>query len=191
MLAGLLRGQRVANVDLGGQSVDLWIRPCEFEIERRAQFGIGAMVEHDVMRALMDLPAGMPVPLSCIDGATLLAIEDLIALRAVSIEGDAVVRAAIPAVELVGISKMVRKWSEVQKITWLGPHAPRYVLAPPVLARRTLEEIDTEVGVVSRQGSAEQIMRRAGMRRVFPSWQRWAIAEIAFAQWLRDVSETA
>ena len=191
MLADLLRGERVADVDLGGQSVDLWIRPCEFEIERRAQFGIGAMIEHDVMRALMDLPAGLLVPLSCVDGATLLTIENLIALRAVSIEGDAVVRVAIPAVELVGISKTVRNWSEVQKITWLGPHAPRYVLAPPVLARRTLEEIDTEVGVVSRQGPVERIMRCAGMRRVFPSWQRWAIAEIAFAQWLQAVSEAA
>ena len=56
------------------------------------------MVEHDLLRALFDMPAGVHLPTSCLDGAMLLAMGDLVELNAVTFVGDEVVRIAVPPV---------------------------------------------------------------------------------------------
>ena len=180
----LFDGERVENVDVTGQEVDIWIQPNLHEIERRRAHGVGAMCDHDHIRALMDMPEGLHVPLRCLDGATLMAMEDLVELRAVKFDGNSVSRVAVQPVAMVGISKVAECWDDARRITWLGPHAPRYVIASGRIAKRVLAEVDPQVGLAVPQDGQCRIARTAGARRVFPSWQRWAIAERAFAKWL-------
>lgn len=180
----LFDGECVEDVDVIGQEVDIWIRPNIHEIERRRAQGVGAMCDHDHIRALMDLPEGVYVPLRCLDGATLLAMDDLVERGAVEFDGDSVSRVAVQPVAMVGISKVAECWDDARRITWLGSHAPRYVIASGRIAKRVLAEIDPQVGLAVQQDGAWRIARTAGARRVFPSWQRWAIAERAFAGWL-------
>ncbi len=132
----LFDGERVEAADCGVVA-DVWVRPCADEIERRRSNGVGAMVEQAHIQALMDLPGGLPVPMTCLGGGILLALEGLLGLSAVEISDDAVTRIAVPPIEMVGMSKVARCWDDARSITWLGPHAPRYIIAPHRLAHRT------------------------------------------------------
>ena len=181
----LFDGERVEAVDCGVVA-DVWVRPCADEIERRRSNNVGAMVEQDHIQALMDLPVGIPIPMTCLNGGILLTLEDLLGLSAVEISDDAVTRIAVPPVYMVGMSKVARCWDDARSITWLGPHAPRFVIATNRLAQRTLREVDPQVGVVRQQGDRFEVLRQAGSRRVFPSWQRWLIMERAFHGWLEQ-----
>lgn len=175
----------VPDVDVIGQVVDIWVRPYDDEVERRRGLGVGAMLDHDLVRALFDMPGGLPLPTGCLDGATLMAMDDLVKLGAVEFADGLVTRVAVMPVEMVGISKVAECWDDARRITWLGTHAPRFVAAPKHIAKRVMDQVDPEVGVVLRRSSGCEMLRPAGSRRVFPSWQRWAIAERAFAKWLK------
>lgn len=183
----LFDGERVEAVDCG-VVVDVWIRPCHDEIERRRSNDVGAMVEQDHIEALMDLPVGIPVSMPCLGGGILLSLEGLLDLRAVEISDDAVTRIAVPPVGMVGMSKVASCWDDARSITWLGPHAPRYVIASSRLAQRTIREVDPQVGVARQHGGRFEILRQAGSRRVLPSWQRWVIMERASQRWLEKAS---
>ncbi|WP_423916768.1 hypothetical protein [Candidatus Poriferisodalis sp.] len=184
MTSELFAGERVEGVDVTGQVVDIWVRPNHHEIERRRSHSVGAMCDHDHIRALMDLPEGLHVPLNCLDGATLLAMDDLVDRGAVEFDGDSVSRVAVQPVAMVGISKVAECWDDARRITWLGSHAPRYVIASGRIAKRVLKEIDPQVGLAVQHDGECRIARTAGARRVFPSWQRWVIAERTFEKWL-------
>ena len=180
----LFDGERVADVEVFGQTIDIWIRPRTEEVDRRAAAGVGAILEDYMIRALMNVPEGVPIELRSLDGGTLLAMEGLLAAQAIEIVGDAALRRAIPPVDLVGIAKAARDWSDVQGITFLATHGPRIVVAAKPMARRVLREIDPEVGVAIVEGSDCVLVRRPGVTAVRPSWQRWSIAETAFEMWL-------
>lgn len=180
----LFDGERVADVHVFGQTVDIWIRPRSEEIDRRASAGVGAIHEDYMLRALMNVPEGVPIEMGTLDGATLLAMEELLTAHAVEIVGDAACRRAIPPVDLVGIAKAARDWSDVQEISYLATHGPRIVVAVEPMARRVMREIDAEVGVAIVKETDYVVLRRPGATAVRPSWQRWSIAETAFEMWL-------
>lgn len=188
MSCPLFEGEHTREVAVFGQTVDIWLKPVTDEVQRRAELGVGAIADHDSLRALMEMPQGLPVDMGCLDANTLLAMDDLLAISAITMVGSSVCRRAVLPVELVGLSKVAEQWSDVQAVTLLRTHCSRYVLAPLPMAKRTLREIDTDVGVAVRQGSGHRIVRRPGARAVRPSWQRWAVAEAAYAQWLRALS---
>ena len=191
MNSALFDGEHVPDVHIFGQTVDIYIRPRIEEIDRRAAAGVGAMVADDMIRALMNVPEGVPIELRALDGATLLAMEGLLAAHAIEIVGDSALRRAIPPVDLSGIVKVAREWSDVQGITILGTHGPRIVVAAKSMARRVLREIDPEVGVAIVEGSDCVVVRCPGVRAVRPSWQRWSIAETAFGVWLMQMRSAA
>ena len=184
MNSSLFDGEHVDDVHIFGQTVDIYIRPRTEEIDRRAAVGVGAIVEDYMIRALMNVPEGVPIELRSLDGATLLAMEALLATHAVEIVGDTACRRAIPPVDLVGIAKAARDWSDVQGITYLATHGPRIVVAVEPMARRVMREIDPEVGVAIVEESDCVVLRCPGATAVRPSWQRWSIAETAFEMWL-------
>ena len=184
MSSALFDGERVRDVHVFGQTVDIWIRPRIEEIDRRAAAGVGAIIEDYMIRALMSVPEGVPIELRSLDGATLLAMEGLLAAHAVEIVGDTACRRAIPPVDLVGISKAASDWSDVQGVTFLATHGARIVVAAKPMARRVMREIDPEVGVVVLEESDCAVLRCPGVTAVRPSWQRWSIAETAFGMWL-------
>ena len=189
MAAALFEGEHAAEVLVFGQTVDIWMRPRVAEVDRRSSLGVGAIMSHSCVRALMDMPEGMAVELGSLHPATLWAMEDLVAVHAVEIAGRCARRRAVPPVELVGFCKVAQRWSDVEAITMLRTHGPRVVVAPWPMAKRTLKEIDPDVGVAVDEGGGLEILRRPGVRAVRPSWQRWAIAETAYDARLRASAE--
>lgn len=182
-------GEKAGGVQVFNQTVDVWIKPREGEVERRSALGVGAITDYDIVRALMGLPEGLPVDVGSLDASAIFAMDDMLDIGAVEIVDGSVYRLAIPPVELVGFTKVARQWSDVQEATLLCTHGPRYVVASRAIARRTLREIDPEVGVAICEGQECRILRRPGTAAVCPSWQRWAIAEEAFARWLGSLNQ--
>ena len=180
----LFAGQQVRYGDVFAQTVNLWIRPRVGEVQRRQAAGVGAIVDHDNVRGLMDLPAGIPIDGAALTAATLLAMSGLVASHAVAVEGRWVRRLAAPPVELVGIDKVAHRWCDVEAITLLRCHAPRLIVASPALAKRAMCDIDPQVGVAVAERGGYRTLRPAGHQAVRASWQRWAIAEAAYEQWL-------
>ena len=184
MSSGLFDGERVPDVHVFGQTLDIWIRPRTAEIDRRMGLGVGAILDEGMVRALMTIPEGVPVELRALDGAMLLEMDELLEAHAVDIVGDTAWRRAIPPVELVGFAKTAREWSDVRGVTLLRTHGPRIAIASKPLAERILREVDSEVGVAVAEGLDCVILRSPRARAVRPSWQRWIIAETAFESWL-------
>ena len=181
-------GELASDVDVFGQTVDVWFRPRFAEVERRAALGAGAIVDHDCIRALMDIPEGMPLDVMMLDPATVMAMDSLVTVGAVELLGGSVRRSAVPPVELLGFSKTVDRWSDVQGITLLRTHGPRIIFGSLPLAQRTLREIDPQVGVAVIERSGWRMIRQPGTRAVRPSWQRWAIAERTYGMWLQTLT---
>lgn len=174
------KGEHATDVLIFGQTVDIWMKPHAAEVDRRTSLGVGAIMNRSCVRALMDMPEGMPVDLGSLHPGTLWAMEDLVAVHAVEIVGRLAFRRAVPPVELVGFCKVAQRWSDVEGITLLRTHGPRLVVAPLLMAKRTLREIDPDVGVAVHEGGGLEVLRQPGARAVRPSWQRWAIAETAY-----------
>jgi hypothetical protein len=130
----------------------------------------------------MELPVGLPVPLSEIHPLILFTLEQ-VGEPMVRIRADNIVRLATPPVELAGIVKYAARWTDVQAVSLLRTHAARLVVARQPLARRIMREADPEIGVAVLEAGTMTISREPGKRWVCPSWQRWYIAETAFAAW--------
>ena len=178
-------GQRVRDVAFFGQTADVWIRPRRSEINRRRELGVSAITDRSSLRALMELPAGIPVPVACLGETTVAELGVLAEMRAIELLDRNVNRLAVPAVEILGFAKLTRSWPDVEGITLLDTHGPRYVLVPPRLVRRVLREACPEVGIAVSDGPQWHEIRPARASAVRPSWQRWAIAEAAFDRWQR------
>ena len=183
-IRSLFGGERVPEVHIFGQTVDIWIEVNASEAERRTAAGVGAMPDEELIRSLMGVPEGMPVSSRALDGRVLLAMERLLDVRAVEFEGDSFLRRAIPPVRIVGIAKAIGRWSDVWGVTLLRTHGPRIAVAERPMARRIIREVDPDVGVVMRRGDALDLLRPPGTRALRPSWQRWVIAETAYGAWL-------
>ena len=181
--SALFGGEFVPDVHVFGQTVDIWVSPRTEEIDRRAAGGVGAILEEHMIRVLMTIPEGVPINLQALDGAALLAMEGLLAAHAVEIVGDTLCRRAIPPVDLVGIAKTIREWSDMRGVALLRTHGPRMAVTAKPMARRIMREIDPEIGVAIVEGSTCAVLRRPSATAVRPSWQRWAIAEAAYERW--------
>lgn len=182
-ISTLFGGEFVPGVHIFGQTVDIWVRPRTEEIDRRAAAGVGAILDEHMIRTLMVLPEGVPIELRSLDGGTLLAMEGLLEAHAVEVIGGTLRCRAIPPVDLLGIAKAVREWTDVRGLTLLGTIGPRVAVAASPMARRIMREIDPEVGVAVNKRSGLVVLRPPGARAVRPSWQRWSIAEAAYERW--------
>jgi hypothetical protein len=113
-----------------------WIayRPDEHETLRRRRCGMEAIVELDLLDALMDLPAGIPVPL------TSLRAADRRLLRRVPVEaldwgGESVTRRAVPP--LMPMLAIVRaaEWQDgLEAASRFASYCRRLVLLPELPA---------------------------------------------------------
>ena len=91
-----------------------------------------------------------------------------------------IVRRAVAPVDLVGIVKWAAHWSDVQAISLLRTHAPRFVVAPHALAVRVARVAEADLGIADADADGCW-MNSPGTRWVKPSWQRWLLAELVFA----------
>ena len=177
-------GERVPAVHIFGQTVDIWVEADVSEVERRTAASVGAMPDDEIIRALMGIPHGIPMRPQALDGRLLLAMERLMEVHAVEFKGGLLYRLATPPVEIVGIAKHISSWSDIQGLTLLATHGPRLAIAAKPTARRIMREIDPEIGVMMTGGGTNDLLRSPRANRIRPSWQRWIIAEEAFAAWL-------
>ena len=180
-------GKSLEGLRIFGQVVDVWVRTHREEVMRREHLAVGAITNNDVIRALMTIPEGVPVEFHALESLAAAVLDEMLDAHAIDLVDGAAVRRAVPPVELTGFSKQVAHWSDVQAITLLRTHGPRIVVAPRALARRAIREIDSDVGVaVPLADTSYELMRPPASRAVRPSWQRWAIAEVAYSAWIRS-----
>ena len=177
-------GERVPSVHVFGQTIDIWIEARVSEVARRTAANVGAMPDEEIIRALMCIPQGMPMQPQALDGRLLLAMDQLLEVHAVEFREGLLYRLAAPPVEIVGVSKVINAWSDIRGLTLLSTHGPRLSIAARPIARRIMREIDPEIGVMMASGDGLGLLRTPQANHIRPSWQRWIIAEEAFAAWL-------
>lgn len=175
-------GEVVRDLPVFSQRVDVWFRPDRSEIDRRRRAGLGAITDPDALRTLLALPIGHPVRLTDLHPLDGLVLDSL-PPGAAEVGDETVTRQATSPVELTGLVKNAARWEDVQAVSLLRTHAPRLVMASNPLARRVLEEADPDIGVAVRSAQGMVVLRQPGSRWVKPSWQRWLLAEAAFAAW--------
>ena len=150
------------------------------EADRRCRHGLGALTNPEALRALMALPAGLPVPIGQIDPLDRLVLDE-VPPGAVDDLGTQLVRRASPPVDLMQVSKRVCDWEDVQELSLLRTHAPRLAIASRPLADRIMRTCDPDMGVAVLADDGVAVKRPPGRRWVKPSWQRWLLAETVFA----------
>lgn len=174
------RDHGAANVRVFGHEVEATFRRDEAQAEYRLGAALGALTEPDALRALMELPANLPVPAVTIDPLHRLVLDELPRGVVEQREGQ-LVRRVWPPVDLVCLAKRVYTWEDVQKLSLLRTHAPRLAVANRGLANRIMRTCDPDLGVAVVAGGRMQVERSPGRRWVKPSWQQWLVAETVFA----------
>lgn len=180
----LFDGDLLSDLTVFGQNVDAWVQPIKSEVLRRRDAMLGAILDPEILRTLRLLPFRMPVATSELGPIDMLILEDA-PPGAVEHRTDAIIRLAEPPLQIMGIVKRAACWEDIQAVSLLRTHAPRFVEARHNLAIRAMREADSEIGVVD-SGDKGAVLRKAGRRWLKPSWQRWLISEIAFDRWQRS-----
>ncbi len=182
-------GDPVERVQFANKQVTAITQVDQGELERRAQAGLGPVLDYRLVEALASLPLGWPVPWEKID-PIMRAVLDCAppgVLRATPAQVERLLR---PAVRVTGILTSTRDWrTGVNTVGILAGHArPGLVLpyrprdAEPILARAGRFGI----GVVSRDGQGWQLLLAARRTRQTDLGPRhWRFLETVYATWRR------
>jgi hypothetical protein len=182
-------GDLVERVQFANKQVVAIARVDEAELARRAQAGLGPVLDYRLVEALASLPLGLPVSWEEID-PIVRAILDCAppgVLRATPARVERLLR---PAVQVTGILRCARDWrTGVNTVGILAGHARPGLVLPyrprdtePILARAGRFGI----GVVSRDGQGWQLLlaaRRARQTDLGP--RHWRFLETVYATWRR------
>lgn len=169
-------GELISGVVVFGHEISAAFRWVGSELSRRQRCGLASITGAPALRALFALPEGAPVPAADVDAFDRVVLGEL-PRGAVDTVGTDLIRRAVPPVQLTGIIKETRTWTDVQDLVLLRSHAPRLAVAPPCLARRLAGACDPDMGIAVRETGGVRLERAPGRRWVKPSWQRWLVAE--------------
>jgi hypothetical protein len=157
------------------------------ECDRRAAAGLGALTSPDVLRFLLRLPLGEPVPYSALTAA------DCSALRAVpqgvvSFDGSHVIRHMVPPLEVALALVPVGSWrSGLERAGRFAPFCPRAMVLrlPP----RDLDDLHMEAGfygigviVASSDARPEVLVEPARFHRHRLTVAGWRFLEEVYRQ---------
>lgn len=177
---------RVGRVRAFGTRVWMVYRRDEAEWRRRRRHGLGAVVELDVLDVLMDLPAGMAVPLR-----SLQASERRLLRRApvgvVRHRTDAVIRQLVPAVKPLLAIVPARDWqSGAEAASRFAVYCPRMVVLSQL--PNDMDAVVSEaswygIGVaMGHSGSTEIVSEPEQLTDWQPTPAGWAFSENLYGQ---------
>jgi hypothetical protein len=183
-------GDLVERVQFANKQVIAIARVDEAELTRRAQAGLGPVLDYRLVEALASLPLGLPVSWEEID-PIVRAVLDCAppgVLRATPAQVERLVR---PAVRVTGVLTVTRDWrTGVNTVGILAGHALPGLVLPyrprdtePILARASRFGI----GVVSRdrQEGWHLLLAARRARRADLGPRHWRFLETVYATWRR------
>jgi hypothetical protein len=183
-------GDLVGRVQFANKQVTAIVQVDEAELERRAQAGLGPVLDYRLVEALAGLPLSLPVSWEEIDPIVWAVLDSAPpgVLRATSARVERLLR---PAVRVTGVLTSTRDWrTGVNTVGILAGHArPGLVLpyrprdAEPILARAGRFGI----GVVSRdrQGEWRLLLAARRARQTDLGPRHWRFLETVYATWRR------
>lgn len=183
-------GIRVRDVAIFGHQIDVYISPQQDELRRREELGLGAFCDASGIRTLDVLPSGIRVPSTLLDALDHLCLSTL-PPGAIEATAQTMTRLAVAPVRVNGIARAIKYWDDAAAMTLLRTHAPRIVIAAPRLANRVIRNVDPELGVAVTWGETPVLVRSPGSHAVRHSWQRWLLAELAYASWRASPQDSA
>lgn len=102
------------------------------ERQRRQRCGLGAIRELDLLDVLMDIPAGLPIPIGALRPVARRALERAPA-GALDFDGDTVVRRAVPVVRPLLAVVTADQWQDgLVRASRFASYCPRMVLLPDI-----------------------------------------------------------
>lgn len=176
----------VTRMTVRGTRVWMAYRPDQSEWRRRQACGLGPVMAWDLLDTLMDFPAGMPVPVSCLDGPVRRRLAAAPA-GVVRFGADGVTRTVVPAVMPLLAVITTRDWRKgLAAASQFANYCRRLVVAPG------LEEASEEALAAARVRGTGMATGSAGRARVLlepapvPDWEPtpawWRFCEEIYVQ---------
>jgi hypothetical protein len=156
------------------------------EVGRRAEFALGAVPGWDLLDTLMDLPAGLPVPLGALAGPARRRVTGA-APGVARVAGGQVIRDLVPPVTPLLAIVMAGEWrAGLVRASRFAPYCRRMVLGPALSAGD--EILDTAgrlgIGLAVRTGVglAEVLVEPEPVRDWEPTTAWWRFCEVTWGQ---------
>jgi hypothetical protein len=164
-------------------------RRDDVEWDRRRRNGVGAVADLETLDVLMDLPAGMPVPVHSLHPADHRLLRQLSG-GVVRCQGGMVVRDLVPALQPLLAIVRAREWQRGAEVaSRFAVYCPRLVVLPEsphdldvVLSEASLYGIGVAAGGA---GSPQILIEPAPMVDWQPTSAGWTFSEQIYAQ-VRD-----
>jgi hypothetical protein len=156
------------------------------EERRREAFALGAVLGWDLLDTLMDLPAGLPVPLSVLAGPTRRRLAGAAPGVARVADGQ-VIRDLVPVVTPLLAVVMTAEWNAgLARASRFAPYCCRMVLGPALPADSQVLETAGRygIGVAARAGSgtAELLLEPEPVQDWQPTTAWWRFCEATWEQ---------
>jgi hypothetical protein len=177
---------RVARARVLDTSAWIAFRHDRREASRREGYGLGAVLAWDLLETLMDLPAGLPVPVAALSGAARrrVAAADPGVAR---IAGGTVTRELVPAVTPLLAIVMAGDWAAaLARASRFAAYCPRMVVGPALPAGTevlgTAARLGIGVAVRMAPGSADVLLEPAPVTDWQPTTAWWRFCEAVYGQ---------
>lgn len=147
---------RVTRTRALGTSAWLAYQPDHDEIQRRKAFSLGAVLDWDLLDTLMDLPAGLPVPLASLTKPERRRVTSASPGVARIIDGE-VIRDLVPTLTpLLAIVKTSNWEGGLVRASRFASYCPRMVYGPAVPASPWVLDraLQFGIGVAIKEGPA-------------------------------------
>jgi hypothetical protein len=155
------------------------------ETQRRETFALGAVLGWDLLDTLMDLPAGLPVPLATLDQPTRRRVAGA-APGVARVAGGQVIRDLVPAVTPLLAVVMTTRWrSGLARASRFAPYCRRMVLGPTLGHEPVLPLAgQLGIGVAARRGSdpVQVLLEPEPVRDWQPTTAWWRFCEVTWGQ---------
>jgi len=156
------------------------------ETRRRDRFALGAVPGWDLLDTLMELPAGLPVPMAALDRPARRRVAGA-PPGVARIAGGQVTRDLVPAVTPLLAVVLTAEWrAGLARASRFAPYCQRIVLGPPLPDHGQVLQTAGQlgIGVATRQasGPAQVLLEPEPVRDWAPTTAWWRFCELTWGQ---------
>jgi len=190
------RGDPVGSVRFAGVSVTAFVVPDPAEVERRADTGLGPILDHQLLVALSLLPHDHIVSDVDIDPVVHAILDNAPEGAVVRADGG-VLRLWRPAIRLEAVLRVApgTRWRPaLQRVSLFAPDASRAVLVRGHVASKTeletrAQRLETGVAILEESGETHLLVPAVRNRRVRVTPRHWRLLETAYGRWLQTADQ--